>query len=146
MKKKSIFIIIAILVIVLVVYFFIRINTICLDKGGSSIYFEKSYYINHPSEFYNKSGLSVVIPDEEVLAKYSESANCFDKGSYFIKDNGRLIKVNKEKFNDFLNNYTHNTLLVQTMSFGPFRGIRDISSGKMICDKNINSNCINVLE
>ena len=144
MKKQSVFIIIAIVFISILIYFFIRINTTCLDKGGSSIYFEKTYYLEHASEFINKSGLSIIIPEEEILAKYSESANCFDKGSYFIKENGRPIKVNKERFNDFINNYNSNTLLVQTMSFGPFRGIKDFSSGKMICDKNINSDCINI--
>ena len=146
MKKVYIFLVIIIVIISILAYFFIRTNT-CLDKGGSSIYFEKNYYLTHLSDFNNKSGLSVIIPEEETIAKYSESAFCFDKGSYFIRENGNLKKVNREKFNDFLKNYPSSSLLVQSKLFGPMRGIIEVSSDKTVCNTYPDSykfDCVNV--
>lgn len=154
MKKKYVFIIIAMVVVIAIIalYFFFKFSVICTDKGGSRIYFEKNYYLTHLSEFSNKSGISVTIPEGEVVAKFSESADCYDKGSYFVKKNGVLAKVNKEAFNNFINNYPSNSLLVQKRFFG-LSGIFEVSSDKLICntysimfDRSVinDPNCINI--
>ena len=150
MKKVYIFIIITAVIISTLAYFFFMNSSICLDKGGSSIYFEKSYYLTHLSEFNNKSGLSVTIPQEEIVARYSESNNCYDNGSYFIKENGKLTKVNREKFDTFLEDYPSTSLLVQKRFFGP-SGIFVVSLNKMVCNNYTNSyynssDCVNITE
>jgi hypothetical protein len=147
MNKTYIFLLITAIVVILACFFFVN-SSICLDKGGSRIYFEKTYYLSHLSEFYNKSGTSVIIPEEQIMAKFSESANCYDRGAYFIRENGKLREVTKEKSNNFVNNYNSNSLLVQIRAFGP-AGIFDVSSNKFICnDYSYNraedSECMNI--
>lgn len=133
MKKRYILIPLVIIIVLALAYLFVIKNSFCFDKGGSMIYFEKDYYLSHFLEFNNKSGTLVIIPEEQIVAKYSESASCYDKGSYFIKLGGKLVKVSKERYDPFITDYPSENLLVQKKFFGP-SGIFDVSSDKYLCN------------
>lgn len=136
----------ALLVLLAIFLFITSYNSICMDKGGSATYFEKSYYLTHLSEFNNDSSKYryIAIPKEETLAEFSVGSRCSDRGVYLIRKNGELVKVSAKEFNAFISNST--SLLVQYTGFNSPE-ISEVSSKKVICNDYLNSyniSCINI--
>lgn len=140
--------ILVLFVVVAVVFQSIINNQICYDKGSSKAYFLKEYYLNNPDLFFNKT--SFTIPDDFVVASYSESAKCGDSGTYSVKLDGKFKKVSQERFDEFISSYENGSLLVNINRWGP-SGIYDVSLDKPVCgvtgfyrEAPMFSNCVNV--
>lgn len=113
--NKLIYMLIIIILIFLTIFVIVSLNTTCLFDGlGVGYYIEKDSFLNKFSnvdiniskELYFRNEFEPLI--EKEIYKYAEQnaityeTNSCNGSSYFIKNNGKEIKVSREEMFNFI--------------------------------------------